>query len=251
MQLSTLIGKPILSPSGERLGYLTGAYLSRDLKKISSLAAADEEEEEFFLPARAVRSFSDAVIAEKTRAASPAGVPCPIGLPAYSHTGEWLGVVSDWLFGEADPVLVLVKDGIRTPCAADCVSAGETVIVYPDAASRRPAPAKKKRVPAAEREELPAPPDAPEESATPEEPDPTVPSPVSAEKGEQKKAPSPNEYGFNRCNLLGRRVKKSVFSAAGTPVILAGERVTPEVLSRARRYNRLLALAVNTLTNVP
>ena len=58
------------------------------------------------------------------------------------------------------------------------------------------------------------------------------------------------EYRLDRTNLLGRRVKRSVYDEHGEPVALAGERITPEVIARARRGNRLLALTVNTLTNL-
>ena len=51
-------------------------------------------------------------------------------------------------------------------------------------------------------------------------------------------------------NLLGRRVKRSVFDETGAPVALAGERITPDTVAKARRKNKLLALTVNTLTNI-
>ena len=54
----------------------------------------------------------------------------------------------------------------------------------------------------------------------------------------------------DRTNLLGRRVKRSVYDEHGAPIATAGERVTPEMIAAARRKNRLLALTVNTLTNL-
>ena len=53
---------------------------------------------------------------------------------------------------------------------------------------------------------------------------------------------------LNHTNLLGRKVKKSVYDDYGIAIALAGERITPAVLARARRAGRLLALAMNTLT---
>ena len=246
MQLSMLIGKQILTPAGERLGYVTGAFLARDLKKLSALVAADAEEEEFFMPTRALIAYNDAVIANNFRTRSPSGVPSPVGLPAYSEKGELLGSVGDWLFGEEDAVIILVKDGVRTSVPVQNILMGETVIVYPEPPKKRPAPVRRavpKKQPAT------APEEALQEPQPPAEPTPTAPQPPAPEQIEPQKAPQ-NEYSFNRYNLLGRRVKKSVFDEWGLPVALAGERITAEILSRARQSNRLLTLAVNTLTNI-
>ena len=101
MQLSTLIGKPVLTRAGDRLGYVTAAHPARDLKKISSLVCADDDENEFCLPARAILSVSDAVIAGGARLKAPTGIESPIGKRAYSHTGEELGALSD---ARRDPV---------------------------------------------------------------------------------------------------------------------------------------------------
>lgn len=225
MQLSLLIGKQILTPAGERLGYVTGARLDRGMARLVALAAADENEEEFFLPASAVRAYGDAVIAGNRKTSSPSGIPAPVGLPAFSETGESLGAVGDWLTEEGSGVLVLVKDGVRTDVPAACVLAGETVIVYPSPeATRRSRPKKP----------------AKKEPPAPEIPPESVPEPE----------PEAGKTGIDRLNLLGRRVKRTVLDGAGSPVAQAGEKITPEILSLARRKNRLLALTVNTLTNL-
>lgn len=256
MQLSTIIGKRILSPAGEQLGYVTGAYLTRDLTKLAALAAVDDEEEEFYISARSVLACTDAVIATKTRLQSPTGVPAPIGRPAFSSEGTELGRVSDWLCGE-EPAFELAKAGERTKVPASHVLAEETVIVYPAArptpkrkTEKRTSPKKKspseKKVSAAPLPQQHAedvkglPPSAAEELAASaqEEPVPLV-----------ERCESVNMYGF-RGNLLGRKVKKSVYDINGNLIALAGERITPELLSRARRAGRLLALTVNTLTNI-
>ena len=48
MQLSTIIGKPIVSPEGEDDGYVVGARLSRNYGKIVCLVCSDGDEEEYF-----------------------------------------------------------------------------------------------------------------------------------------------------------------------------------------------------------
>ena len=255
MQLSSLIGKKLISPAGEQLGYVTGAYLSRDLRSLSALAAADGEEEEFILPINAVKANADAIIATRRRIPSAVGVPAPIGRKAFSEKGEDLGVVSDWLFGDCEPAFLVIKDGIKTGYAAEKVVSESHVVVY--LTGNRPAPKKrakknseslgtKNRATMSEEtpaENVSAPPSqAPEERAVLHEKEPAPP--LESAGTEQTK------FELGSRNLLGKRVVRSVFDAHGEIIALAGDRITPEVLSRARRKGRLLALTVNTLTNV-
>lgn len=269
MQLSSLVGKKIVSPAGEQLGYVTGAYLSRDLKSLAALSAVDGDEEEFILPVRAVQACSDAIIATKSRVSAVCGIPAPIGLKAYSEKGEDLGVVGDWLFGDCEPVFILVKDGVRTGYAADTVASEENVVVY--LSGERPAAKKRvkrtlkraeteKEVPMSEdphsenTSETDSVSEDAAENSTAEEAIDEAES-IAAESGvEMEQTPVKTEptakYELGGRNLLGKRVVRSVFDAQGGIVALAGDRITPEVLSRARRKGRLLALTVNTLTNV-
>lgn len=262
MQLSTLIGKPILSPAGEAYGYVVAARPAKDLTKLACLVAADGEEEEFYIPARAVLSFGDAIIAGRMRLKAPTGVDAPIGKEIYSFTGEYLGTVCDLLLGDgADPLLVVTREGAKATAAASCAIFGEHIVLYADKASRdaaarngvkrtspsprpaRPRPAKSPsaKSTAAKGELAPS---AVEKKASPSEPKAKDEPPMPEIR------PSNSIQLLNRTNLLGRVVKKSVYDDFGVTVALAGERITPAVLARARRANRLLALAVNTLTTL-
>lgn len=226
MQISSFIGKPILSPAGSSLGYVLQVYTTRDMKKISCLVCADDEEEEFYLPARAMLSYGDAVLAGKARLSAPSGIPSPIGKTVFAHTGEKLGTVTD-LQAEADASMLMVtREGEKTAFPADCAAIGETVIVYPNA-SAKPTAGKRTspRKPAGGKPKMTA------------EKAPIVPEATAV-------------HSFNRVNLLGRRVKKSVFDGYGTAIAVAGERITPSVISAARKNNRLLELTMNTLTNL-
>lgn len=246
MQLSSVIGKPVLSPTGENYGYVTDARLSRDFSRISCLVCADGEEEEFYVPLRAVLSCEDAVIAGKARIAAPTGVLSPIGKRVFSHTGESLGTVSDVLLGEgSEAVLILVKEGVRTTAPVSCAGVEEHAVIYPDAEAKTLAAKRNQRPRAAA--------DPPRKKRTPPkraQEEPAAPPPET-----ENEAPMPeknvreNVFPLDRTNLLGRRVKRSVFDEYGAPVALAGERITPAVLARARRCNRLLQLTVNTLTS--
>lgn len=240
MQLSSFIGKPVLSPSGENYGYVTGARLTKDRNTLACLVCADAEEEEFYLPRRAVLSSGDAVIANRVRLTAPTGVPSPIGTEVYLHTGEARGTVADVLFGEsAEAFLVVVKDGVSESVPVSCAVFGARIILYPDAASK---PAARHTAPREKR---------PKKSGTSPKPAPERETAIARETAiEREAAPAArkNAYDLNRTNLLGRTVQRSVFDRYGTVVAAAGDRVTPAVLAAARRANCLLQLAVNTLT---
>ena len=250
MQITSLIGKQLLSPAGETPGYVLQAFLSRDGKKISCLRCANGDDEEFILPARAILSCSYAIVAGSTRIPSPTGMPAPVMLPVYDQCGESLGTVADYVTATDEPLFVVVKNGIRTEYPLSRALLGDTLVIYPSSAEKRRAAAKRKRN---ETET-----DAARAAKPPKQKAPIPPAPVSAAVPPQKELPeredpnkpTANDYSFNRLNLLGRRVKKSVFDGFGSPVALAGERITPAVISLARRSNRLLELTVNTLTNV-
>lgn len=268
MQLSSLIGKPILTRAGDALGYVIAARPTRDLKKLACLVCADGDENDFILPARAVLSApetADAVIAGGARLNAPTGIPSPIGKRAYSHTGEALGTISDILLGEA-PALVL--SSAEAPIMADRAVIGETVIVYPSAEQRRRAPSARgsartgqtggksaqKRPKTAQMQqregESAPPPISAVGRAEADFPDTMSAAPLPQTPPKRSEPAPPQHFRIDRTNLLGRRLKKSVYDETGAPIARAGERITPEIVTRARRKNRLLALTVNTLTNI-
>lgn len=223
MQLSTLIGKPVLTPAGEERGYVLAANLSRNLSKLACLICADGEEEEFFLPASAISAISDAVIAKGANMEQQSGVPSPIGRAAYTAGGTLLGVVSDVLLSEgAETVLIVTGEHALTQIPAASAAIGDRVIVHPKEAPR-PKRAPKKR-PQTKKE-----------------------APMSEDKAQNLKIPVRTEL-LSGTDLLGKIVRRTVFDERGGVIATAGEKVTLAVLSRARRKNRLVRLAVNTLT---
>ncbi len=249
MQISTLIGKPVLSPGGEAYGYITDVRLSRDFKKLSCIVIADAEEEEAFLPPHAIKSVSDAVIAGRARLASPAGIGSPIGKRVYSAEGKELGAVGDVYFGEA-PCFLISNGNIADMVPASLVSVAETVIVYASeeerarckktAGAAKPSAARKAKA----KREVPHRPgeepavDLPDVIPPLKEPSPTPPA---------ADPPVPKGLAL-RTDLLGRYVKRPVYDNTGVAIAQTGDRVTPALIASARRAGKLLALAVNTLT---
>lgn len=283
MELSKNIGKPVLSPAGENLGYVTGALLPRDYSAVAAYVCASEDEEEYYLPVSAIRAASDALIAVRTRQTAPSGLtPCPIGKRAYTVEGENSGVIADFLFGDVAPAFLLYRDGETLPVPVSRFVIGESALVYPSAAPKKPLSVKRKKpaekppemtvekavkksapLPAPAVEPTPAPTAEPAPEPAPTAPEP-LPTPAPAPFVEPAPAPQPisdpapqspsreeapqRERG--RFNLLGRQLKRSVFDEQGYLIARAGEKITRETLLNARRHNRLLELTVNTLTNL-
>ncbi len=211
MELCLLPGKPVLSPSGERLGYVKSVYLCKNLKKASSLVCVSEEEEEFVLPAWEVVCSEDGVLAGKTRQKAPAGIPCPAGSAVFDRTGTMLGRC-----GGVDPERGIMTVIARKRSGEDMkarsamffplsrVAVGDVVLI---AACR-------------------------EKKTTCDAKNVTQVAKTQDQSGE--------EEGFG---VLGKQVKKQVAGVAET-----GETVTPVTLKRARENNKLLELAASTLT---
>ena len=236
MEVSTLIGTEIFSPSGEKLGYVKTVYLSKDRKKITCLLCVDEAEkeeeadDEFVMPFRAVLSVKDVIIAKKSRISKIVGSPAPVGISAYTDTGEALGTLCEILVGDSGPVYIVTKDGVRTPYPDDTVTIGEALMISPDSGKK-----------SAASEDAPA----------------VIPAPLPAvgySLGDIDFSTVLNAAsgaaGLDRLNLLGRQVKITVRDKNGEPIALSGEKITPEILSLARKNNLLLRLTVNTLTNI-
>ena len=240
MEVSTMIGAEIFSPAGEKLGYVKSVYLSKDRKRITCLLCVDEgesgEDDEFVMPFRAVLSVKDVVIARKMRIEKTVGAPAPVGISAYSSTGEALGTLCEILVGDGGPVYIVSRDGVRTSYPGGTVIIGEALMIGEEQhKSARP----KSRRGSAKKEKAPG---AAKEQGAEQD------TPPASEFETMLNAAAPS--GLDRLNLLGRQVKIAVLDKNGEVIAQSGERITPEILSLARRNNLLLRLTVNTLTNL-
>lgn len=137
MEYSTLIGKSVLSSSGKELGYVLAVYLREDFSSLLCLKCADEEEEEFFLPARAIKLSGDAILAGKPRLKTPSGVPCPVGKRVFDEYGGFLGRASALTDGEKG---ILTVSGIfaEREFYASQIKAEKNVLVFYAPRAERP-----------------------------------------------------------------------------------------------------------------
>ena len=235
MEVSTMIGAEIFSLAGEKLGYVKAVYLSKDRKKITCLLCVDEDDEdEFVMPFRAVLSVGDVVIAKKARIAKTTGSPAPVGINAYSSAGEALGTLCEILVGDGGPVYIVTKNGVRTSYPEGTVVIGEALMISAGGT--------------AQKESVKRPSKRTHKESVKEVKEEVALSTLSVQ---DDFAPIVNAGGgIDRLNLLGRQVKITVLNANGDAIALRGQRITPEILSLARRNNLLLRLTVNTLTNL-
>ena len=246
MEVSTMIGAEIFSPAGEKLGYVKNVYLSKDRKKITCLSCVDEgesgEDDEFVMPFRAIISVKDVVIARKMRIEGVIGAPAPVGINAYSMEGEALGTLCEILVGDGGPVYIVSKGGVRTPYPDGSVIIGEAAMISPSGEKKVSTKSRAKRT--VNREGKAEKKAAPQPQAEP----PVQPTtePLPPEFIPILNAPT----GLDRLNLLGRQVKIAVRDKNGEVIAPSGQRITPEILSLARKNNLLLRLTVNTLTNL-
>lgn len=110
--VSELLGKPLITRGGERIGYVKNVQTDRAVRRIRNLECCDEEEEEYLLPLSATEPGKDAIVVR-----SPAARPCkncisaPLGMTVYSADGEELGRLADLALEEGNIVRLLLSGG--------------------------------------------------------------------------------------------------------------------------------------------
>lgn len=234
MRISSYIAKPVISPEGAAYGYVKDVRLSPAFDRLSSIVCVDGDEEEFYLPLRTVKAVSDALIVGKARLTQATGIPSPVGKPVYDCAANRLGAVSDVILGEGEAVLVITGEGGSREAPLRFAQLGETVVLYPEEVKRRAKTASGATSHTAARNAA-------------RKPRPSAAARAVAAPSDG--SPSPEEpVWLNRTNLLGKYLKRTVYDKAGAPIALEGQKITPAVLSSARRAGRLLALTVCTLT---
>src|SRR5699024_3841236 len=144
----------------------------------------------------------------------------------------------------------LFSNGEEHRIDVSCAAMDETVIVYPTAEDRRSAGSRRTRLATSGRtsakktSSAPAAKSAninkntqqkniaPVQEVPKIQPRQTEPLATSSKVSQPAASAQTNSYQLNRTNLLGKRLKKSVFDDQGKPIALAGERITPEILAR-------------------
>lgn len=113
--VSRLLGKPLITRGGERIGYVMNVQTDRAVRRIRNLECCDEEEEEFLLPLSAAEAESDAIVVRSSSARPCKNcMPAPLGMTAYSTDGRELGRITDLaLDAERRITEVCLSDGSK------------------------------------------------------------------------------------------------------------------------------------------
>lgn len=256
---SELIGKPLLSRNGERIGYVKNIQTDKKLVRIRNLECCDEDEEEFILPVSAIAQLGkDAAIVKSLSAAGCKNcISAPFGIEVFSETGDKLGTLADFVRENFVITHYILSDGQKVP-ADRLVSAADSAIVdLSGTAVRRPPRAAKKRTAralpqisegnGADAEEQTA---GTAATATATESDYEV---LIAEEANFEQTPAAQEVRFSRPSahkmagsalLTGKTLPAPLVDARGNVIAAAGATVTPDIIRRALAHNKLFALTL-------
>ena len=115
--VSGLIGKPLLTRSGEYLGCVTNVQTDARFARIRNFVCFDREEEDFLLPASAIAEYGqDALVVRGTaRNACRNCRDLPLKCKVYSQTGDALGAIDDFLRSGACLTGVVLSGGAAYP----------------------------------------------------------------------------------------------------------------------------------------
>lgn len=130
--LSDFIGKPVLTRSGECVGYVKNIQTDPKMTRARNLECCDDDEEEFLLPFSALASFGKDAAVVKSLAAAPCKncISAPFGMPVYSAEGALLGQIDDFLRSDKQIDALLLSDGTTIP-VVQLVAVTDTAIVDP------------------------------------------------------------------------------------------------------------------------
>lgn len=221
--LSETIGKPVVLISGEVAGYVIGARLSKKLDAVRALVCADEDEEEFTLPAASIRASGDGGVMIRGLGGKlpKETVPAPVGMRVLSEQGDLLGIVQDFVCEGKAVKSVLLSSGETCP-PEKIHGVGECLIL--GGAPKKYA-AKKPSAPL---------------SGTPERE-----TTGKSEETCEKEVAASAQAGSNL--LTGKRVPRDISDVRGNVIIRKGSVITPEVLKNAIFHNKLFELTVTVL----
>lgn len=115
--VSELIGKSLLTKSGEYLGCVAGVQTDAQYRRIRNVACFDREEEDFLLPASAIAQIGqDALVVQyASRRACKNCVPLPLKCRTYSQNGDELGAIDDFLRSGTELTGVVLSNGQAYP----------------------------------------------------------------------------------------------------------------------------------------
>ena len=135
--VSDFVGKPILTRSGECIGYVKNIQTDKKISRLRNLECCDNDEEEFLIPFSALASFGQDAVVVKSLAAAPCKdcIPAPFGMSVYSAEGTLLGQADDFLREGKQISAILLSDETQIP-VSHLSAVTDTAIVDPNGKKR-------------------------------------------------------------------------------------------------------------------
>lgn len=218
MKASELIGSQVLAlGTAAMFGTVCDIVPSPDLKKIKALEVLmsdDDDCEKKYLEVGKIVAVSEVVTVKYADAlvmCYPTEARSPINSLAYSEKGENYGRVKDLVFDEKYNITGIVA-GERTFTPPDVMTRGDSLVVFRAPGSKTKLVKPKKKIPVVQTK--------------------TDVSPSVVKITELRR------YSF----LLGRKLSANVTDMNGETVAAIGDRVTDELIERARSRGAIVRL---------
>lgn len=267
--VSDFIGKPILTRSGECIGYVKNIQTDKKLSRLRNLECCDNDEEEFLIPFSALASFGQDAVVVKSLAAAPCKdcIPAPFGMSVYSAEGTLLGQADDFLRDGKQISALLLSDETQIP-VSHLSAVTDTAIVDPNGKKRTASRSSSPKKTGASRKKTSQPPQT-EKSAEPESP--TLKESeedsfivIAAEKAENTanreiaataataapvdQSGDIGEYAANlragRGLLTGKILPRDLKDARGNILARAGSVVSAQTIRKAMEHDKLFELTL-------
>lgn len=241
--VSELIGKPLLTRSGEYLGCVKSVQTDARYGRIRNFACFDRDEEDFLLPASAIAQFGqDALVVQyAARRACKNCVPLPLKCKTYSQSGDELGAIDDFLRSGTELTGVVLSNGQAYPLERLVKVTDVAVLDLSDPfvpPKTRKAPAQKSAPPAKERARECAAAALPDAETVGEQPH------AAQTAAPPKSGGTRPAVRAGKGLLTGKILPADLVDVRGNVLAPAGTRVTADVIRRAMAHNKLFALTM-------
>ena len=232
----TLSKEVVAAAEGEIVGIVTNAYVDPKLTRIRGYKVSSEDRDTGrLLPLRKLLGEKEAMIVRCDGALSETALTdCPLGVKVFDTLGAYCGTLRDLIYDEQTGVVLSLVADDGEISAGKVLTFGKSAVVLRAPTHERVTFRKHSAHHGARRK-------------APSEPRPLSPVteaetiPVASSEAETASELFSGEYSF----LVGRTVLKNILAERD---ILAreGERVTPDLIVKARERGKLVELTVNS-----
>lgn len=128
-KLTTLLGKPILTKSGKKVGTVDVVQLDRKLTTVKNIGYKNGDDLQFF-PCSAIFAHDKDAIVLKSSTAIPYKncITIPLGIAVYTVFGEYVSKVVDFKLEEFNVIYALLENDEQLPLNL-CIGITDSIII--------------------------------------------------------------------------------------------------------------------------